>query len=178
MNQDDLQRSSSVGHFFVADLSAQGELRQVNEYERSLLELIPGARDLISTFDRELGKHTDELEVPLGEERKAFLRWRSTAPSAGIATVRRSSGELVSLSLLLAGRDAGADAATIDVLQKHLVRELKQTPFEPGFDLVHLEQRPLLATMTFATDAAGDRMLEALADRSFAAAYFQSLALS
>jgi hypothetical protein len=165
--------------FHVADLSAQGELREVTEYTHGLLEQIPGAGDLISRFSRDLSDHPDEMEIPLADDRRSFLRWRSTAASAGIATVRRATGELVSLSLLLAGRDPGADATTVEVLQKHLVRELRQTPFEAGFDLISLRQRPLLATMTFATEGAGsDQMLEALADRSFAAAYFRTLGLA
>ena len=125
--------------FYVADLNAQGELREVTQYDYALLQQIPGAGDLISRFSKELEKKAEVLEIPLTDEGLAMLRWRSTAASAGIATLRRSTGELVSLSLLLAGRDPNADTTTVDVLQKHLVRELRQTPFEPGFDLVHLQ---------------------------------------
>ena len=86
---------------------------------------------------------------------------------------------MVSISLLAAGRDPEADKTTLGVLQQHLVRELRQTPFEPAFDLIELKQRPLLATMTFATSGdQGEQMIEALADRSFAAAYFRYLGLA
>ena len=165
--------------FFVADLNAQGELQQMTEYDYATLERIPGAIDVISRCSSELWKSPDEMEVPLSDLGRTFVRWRSTAPSAGIATVRRAGGDLVSLSLLAAGQDAAADATTLDVLQKHLVRELRQTEYEPAFDLIHIKQRPLLATMTFAaTSGDSEQMIEALADRCFAAAYFRYLGLA
>jgi hypothetical protein len=165
--------------FFVADLNTQGELQQITEYDYATLEQIPGAIDVISRCSGEIWKSPDEMEVRLSDLGRTLLRWRSTAPSAGVATVRRAGGDLVSISLLAAGQDAAADTTTFEVLQKHLVRELRQTEFEPAFDLIHIKQRPLIATMTFAT--AGDKseqMIEALADRCFAAAYFRYLGLA
>jgi hypothetical protein len=165
--------------FFVADLNAQGELRQVTEYDYSTLEQIPGAPDLIARCSGKLWSSPDEMEVRLSDAGQTLLRWRATAPSAGVATVRRAAGDLVSISLLAAGRDPEADTTTIAVLQQHLVRELRQTPFEPAFDLVELKQRPLLATITFASaNEASEQMIEALADRTFAAAYFRYLGLA
>ena len=103
----------------------------------------------------------------------------STAVGTGIATIRRPAGDLVSLSLLASGLNLEAETTTFAVFQQHLVRELRQTPFEPAFDLLQLKQRPLLATMTFTSGAAtAEQMIEALADRSFAAAYFRYLQLA
>jgi hypothetical protein len=165
--------------FYVADLNAQGELRQVTEYDYSTLERVAGASDLIGRCSGALWKSPDEMEVVLSDEGRTVLRWRATAGSAGIASIRRAAGDLVSISLLAAGRDPEADKTTLAALQQHLVRELRQTPFEPAFDLIELKQRPLLATMTFAADAeAGEPMIEALADRAFAAAYFRFLGLA
>jgi len=165
--------------FYVADLNTQGELRQITEYDYVTLEKIPGASDLIPRFSAEIWKTPDEIEIPLSNMRQATLRWRSTAPTAGIATVRRADTQLVSVSLLAAGQDPNADTTTLDVLQKHLVRELRQTPFEPAFDLLEIKQRPLLATMTFAaTSPSNEQNLEALSDRCFAAAYFRYLGLA
>jgi hypothetical protein len=165
--------------FYVADMTPQGELQTVTKYDYASLEQIPGAIDVISRCSAEIWKTPDELEASLSDSRRTHLRWRSTAPTAGIATVRRSDAALVSVSLLAAGMDPAADATTIDALQKHLVRELRQTEFEPAFDLVHIKQRPLVATMTFATNSEGsEQMIEALADRCFAAAYFRYLGLA
>ena len=165
--------------FFVADLNAQGELRQITEYDYATLEHIPGAGDLIGRCSGELWKSPEEMEVALSDIGRTRLRWRATASSAGIATVRRSDGDLVSISLLAAGRDLEADKTTLTVLQQHLMRELRQTPFEPAFDLIQIQQRPLLATMTFATSNEDtEHMIEAIADRCFAAAYFRYLGLA
>jgi hypothetical protein len=154
-------------------------LRQFTEYDYATLERIPGAVDLIGRCSGELWKSPDEMEVVLSDVGVTKLRWRATADSAGIATVRRSGGVLVSISLLVAGRDPEADKATLGALQKHLLNELRQTPFEPAFDLVQLKQRPLLATIEFAAPPEeGEPMIEALADRSFAAAYFRYLGLA
>jgi hypothetical protein len=166
-------------HFFVADLNTRGELREVTEYDYATLEQIAGTADLIGRCSGAIWKSPEEMEVVLSDERRTLLRWRSTAGSAGIATIRRASGDLVSISLLAAGRDVEADKTTIAALQQHLVRELRQTPFEPAFDLIGLKQRPLLATMTFLESADGNEpMIEALADRAFAAAYFRYLGLA
>jgi hypothetical protein len=165
--------------FFVADLSTQGELREVTEYDYATLERIDGAVDLIAHCSAELWKSPDEIEIALGEGGHTLLRWRATASSAGIVTVRRDQGDLVSLSLLAAGRDPEADQTTFAAVQQHLVRELRQTPFEPAFDLIQLTQRPLLATLTFAAGGEhADPLVEALADRAFAAAYFRYLGLA
>ncbi|HEY1921755.1 MAG TPA: hypothetical protein VGG44_03235 [Tepidisphaeraceae bacterium] len=165
--------------FFVADLNTRGELREVTEYDYATLEKIPGAADLIGRCSGALWKSPEEMELVLSDEGRTLLRWRSTAASAGIATIRRVSGDLVSVSLLAAGQDAEAEKTTIAALQQHLVRELRQTPFEPAFDLIGLKQRPLLATMTFAEGGEEDeQMIEAMADRAFAAAYFRYLGLA
>jgi hypothetical protein len=165
--------------FFVADLNTQGDLRAVTEYDYNALEQIPGASDLIGRCSGELWKSPEEMEVFLSDSGRISLRWRATAASAGIATVRRADGDLVSLSLLAAGRDAEADKTTLAAMQQHLVRGLRQTRFEPAFDLLQLQQRPLLATMTFAADSPStEQMIEAIADRCFAAAYFRYLGLA
>jgi hypothetical protein len=165
--------------FYVADLNTRGELRQIAEYDYATLERIPGASDLIARCSGELWKSPEEMEAVLSDTGGTLLRWRATASSAGVATVRRASGALVSISLLAAGRDPEADKTTLAVLQQHLVRELLQTPFEPAFDLIQIEQRPLLATMTFADDSEKtEQMIQAIADRCFAAAYFRYLGLA
>lgn len=126
--------------FYVADLTTQGELRQIAEYDYAALERIGGAIDVISRCSCELWKNPEEMEAQLSDSGQTLLRWRSTAPTAGIATVRRADQQLVSLSLLAAGHDPAADASTLQAAQTHIVRELRQTAFEPAFDLIHIKQ--------------------------------------
>jgi hypothetical protein len=64
-------------------------------------------------------------------------------------------------------------------VQNRLVDELRDTGFEPGFDLIGLKERPLLASFDCAPHVAPpQRVVLALADRCFAAAYFRRLALA
>jgi hypothetical protein len=166
------------GTFHVADISPQGELHQLAEYDYDSLELIDGAADLIGRCSGELYKNGEEFEVGLTDDRSTTLRWRATAAGTGVATIRHGADELVSLSILAAGAEEQSEAATMDVLQKHIARQLVQTPFEPAFDLMQIKQRPLLATMTLAVGGeASQHHVWALADRAFAAAYFRYLRL-
>ena len=63
--------------------------------------------------------------------------------------------------------------------QRHLLTELRDTGYEPAFALLDLHQRPLVATVAFASPPDPQRqLLVALADRCFAAAYFRYLQLA
>ena len=165
--------------FFMADVNANGELRALAEYRYEQLEQIPGAGDLIGTLSGAVWRSPQEFEVPLHDERPHLtLRWRASAATAGVATVwdRQS---LASVSLACSGLDEDADRITLDAYQRHLLHELRDTGYEPAFSLIHLRERPLLATVSFATPAEpADKILVALADRCFAAAFFRFLSLA
>jgi hypothetical protein len=54
------------------------------------------------------------------------------------------------------------------------LQELHDTGYEPAFDLVSLDQRPLVATINILSPPEPiDQMTIALADRCFAASYFR-----
>lgn len=165
--------------FFVADLNAKGELRDEAEYRYEQLEQIPGAADLISTFSAAVWRSPEEFETPLRPgNRRLNLRWRASASTAGIATVR-SEDRLASISLLCSGLDETADSLTLKAYQQHLLTELRDTGYEPAFALMDLRRRPLVATVAFfAPPDPGDQLLVALADRCFAAAFFRYLSLA
>ena len=170
---------SSRPPFIVADLNVKGELQLQAPYEYDQLQKIPGTVDLVATFANHLYATPEEfeLDLPLSQSSLHF-RWKSSAASAGIATLR-SNGELASLSLLAAGLDAEADHITLDTFQRHLLRELRDTGYEPAFGLMDLKERPLIATINFKSPAnPTDQLLTALADRCFAAAYFRMLGLA
>ena len=170
---------SQVRRFFVADLNAKGELRAEAEYRYEQLEQVPGAADLISAFSAAVWRSPEELEVPLHpSNRRTTLRWRASAATAGIATVRAGK-DLASLSLLCSGLDDNADTVTLRAYQQHLLAELRDTGYEPAFGLMELRHRPLVATVAFQGPAdPTDQLLVALADRCFAAAFFRYLSLA
>jgi hypothetical protein len=180
--------------FHVADITAAGEVRATEQYQYMLLERIGGASDLIALFSSWLWRSPEAFEVILPGGRMR-VRWRASAVTAGVASLwfsggsaiggsgqpgepRAAGGELSSLAILLSGREVSADAITKAALQQHLVRELHDSGFEPGFGLGSLDQRPLVATLSLRppTEAA-ERALFALWDRCFAASYFRKQGL-
>jgi hypothetical protein len=166
-----------MASFWVVDLSATGELRLKQEYEYQLLEKLPGAIDLITLFSMHVWRSPDEFHVSLPGGHLT-VRWRSCSQTSGFATLRDRE-DLVSLSVFLCGREAEAGAATLKPLQLHLVRELHDTGFEPAFDLMHIAERPLMASINFRSpQAPADQLTSALADRCFAASYFRKMGLA
>lgn len=160
--------------FHVADFSAQGEVRAVQAYDYPTLEQVPGCIDLIARLSAQLYQSPEGFELPLTRDPdEVSFRWRASAPSAGIATVR-TRGELASISILASGLSADADSITLHAFQRHLTQELHDTGFEPGFGLLELHERPLVATATFRSpEGNGARLVVALADRCFAASFFR-----
>ena len=164
-------------NFHVADLSTRGDLLATAEYGYEQLEQIPAAAELIVQLATNLYRSPDEFEIPLAPSKHLTFRWRSSAPTAGISTVRWDT-QLASLGLLASGLNRDADHVTLAAFQSHLLRELRNTEFEPAFALMELTQRPLVVSVPFhAPDDKLDQLLLALADRCFAAAYFRYLHL-
>ena len=164
----------SPGTFLVADLNASGELQLKSEDQYALLEQVPGAAELIGHLSGALWREPEEFEEGFEAEGSHLrLRWRSLSPSSGIVTLR-SDGNLISVSLLCSGISEEADRATLQALQTHLLRELRDTGYEPAFGLLELSERPLSVTVNFQSPAEpSDRRLAALTDRCFAASYFR-----
>lgn len=166
------------GPFCIADLNARGELQLKAEYRYLDLDQIPGAGELIGHFSGELYRSPDEFEAPLPVPNCSLtFRWRAASPTSGIATLRMVQGEkaeVVSVSLLASGVTESTDTVTLATFQRHLLRELRDTGYEPAFALVELTERPLSATFNFLTPQREvDRLVAALADRCFAASYFR-----
>jgi hypothetical protein len=160
--------------FWVADVNVRGELELKAEYQYESLEQIPGAAELIGEFSGALWRSPKEFDqlLPLDGSRMT-LRWQSTSPSTGMATLWQSE-DLVSLSLLASGVDADADRITLEAFQHHLLTELRDTGIEPAFALLDLHERPLVATVNFQSpEGQVPQVAAALADRCFAASYFR-----
>ena len=133
---------------------------------------------MIGRFSGAIWRSPDEFEEPLGAGSSLRLRWWSSSDSSGIATLR-SNDQLISLTLVCSGISEDQDRITLQAFQMHLLRELHDTGFEPAFALMHLEERPLAATINFQTPAdVVDQHRAALADRCFAASYFRKLGLA
>ena len=167
------------GTFLVADLNASGELKSRGEYRYDLLQQVPGAADLIGRLSGLLWKSPEEFEDAINPgSSKLTFRWKSSSTSAGMASLRHGE-TLVSITVLLSGLSEDQDHLTALALQQHLLRELRDTGFEPAFGLMDLKERPLAATINFHVALApADQFISALADRCFAASYFRYQALA
>jgi hypothetical protein len=163
-----------MSDFMMADLNTRGELQFRQAYSYATLEAIPGAIDLITRASTALWRDPQGFEILLTSSPEALtLRWAACAQTAGIAQVRQGPA-LMSLTILASGLDPDADSITLGVFQNHLLRELHDTGIEPAFDLVHLTDRPLAATINFRSpDEPAAQQIVALADRCFSAAYFR-----
>jgi len=164
--------ASSGKNFTVADLNVRGELQLKAQYDYASLEQIPMAAELIVMLATVMYRSPDAFEADILRPGLQF-RWRASAETAGIATLR-CDGQLASLSLLATGIDESADTITLTAFQNHLLRQLHDTGTEPAFALLDLPERPLVATINFLSPPEpDDRLAVALADRCFAAAYFR-----
>jgi hypothetical protein len=164
--------------FAVADLSRTGDLTSLAQYGYVELEQIPGASELIVLLATNLYRSPEEFEVDLPRHPEWRYRWRASAPTAGIATLRRQD-QLASFALLASGINPEADLITLAAFQQHLVRELRDTGYEPAFDLMDLRQRPLVVSVPFLEpEDREEQIIVALADRCFAAGYFRYLNLA
>jgi hypothetical protein len=166
------------GMFSVADFGPAGDLRSNQPYTYALLEKVPGALDLLASFSMHLYRTPESFETTIDLGERLTLRFLAPAPTAGLGTLR-CDGALISLSLLATGLDPQADDVTLNALQKHLLRELRDTPHEPAFSLLSIPQRPLLATLVFADPPTPRAQhLAAIADRCLAASFFRYHGLS
>jgi len=163
--------------FWVVDLTGAGEVRLKQHYEYELLEQVEGAAELIGLFSANLWHSPEGFDVAL-PGRGLQLRWRACSDTCGLATLR-DGDDLASVSILLTGQAADADIDTLNVVQRHIFRELHDTGHEAAFDLLHLGERPLLASINFRAPAdPTDQWLFALADRCLAASYFRKMGLA
>lgn len=160
--------------FWVADLDGKGELHAEQAYDYASLETLPGCADLIGHLSGCLWREPEEFETTFTPDLGDFLfRWRASAPTAGIATLR-CGGRLAAISLLATGLNPDADELTLTAFQRHLLRELHDTGIEPSFALLSIPHRPLVATINlYSPETDAQKMLVALMDRCFAASYFR-----
>jgi hypothetical protein len=166
--------------FWVVDLDPTGEIKLKESYEYDPLQTLPLAAMLIAEFATFLWRDPEGFDVTLPNLDSMTMRWRPSAPTAGIATLRHHDAP-ASVSLLAAGLDPRSDALTLAALQDRLVRQLHDTGHEPAFDLAAIPERPLVASVHLAPPppaAPAERAAFALADRAFAAAYFRRLGLA
>jgi hypothetical protein len=129
----------------------------------------------IEVFRTMLDRHGDHFRVPLPVEglEHIELQW-SRGGTAAVATFW-SRNTPVTTSALAPGLDAGDDRTVLEAVQSLVLRFHGDSPFEPGFDLLAIADRPLLATLPIPVPASPDMGIIADAETCLAAAFFLSL---
>ncbi len=157
--------------FHVADFTAAGELICSERYTYAALEGIPGAGELLGLFAGCLWHSPASFEARL-PDCGLVARWRQTGGKSGIATFYGPRGNVLQMSVILGGEEM--DGAQLEIVQDHLVASLRETGFEPAFDLLRRPERPLLASIALeAPSEPAARWAFGIADRCLAAAVFR-----
>jgi hypothetical protein len=131
--------------------------------------LVPAA---VEVFRSLLERHGDAFRVRL-PVRGLELQW--TREGSGALATFWSRNVPVTTAALAPGQDAAVDRAVLDSLQQLVMRFHGDSPEEPGFDLLSIADRPLLATLPIPVPAVApspDMGVIADAETCLAAAFF------
>jgi hypothetical protein len=130
-----------VARFHVVTIDALGNLteRQVCDSRWLDRPAVSGIQRLL----REFGRRFQQV-VPVLGYRQLVLHWSQEGNSAAAASLW-VRGELARTCLLLSGQDDDTDREAQRAAQDMLTRSLVRGPLEPGFDLLAVAERPVLA---------------------------------
>jgi hypothetical protein len=134
--------------------------------------LLPAA---VEVFRDLLEQHGDDFRARLPVRGLEHVELKWTREGSGALTTFWSRHFPVSTSALAPGLDAAADRAVLESLQELVMRFHGDLPAEPGFDLLAIAERPLLATLPIPVPTAAispDMGLIADAETCLAAAFF------
>jgi hypothetical protein len=108
------------------------------------ITLVPAA---VEVFRDLLKRHGDDFRVRLPVRRLEHLELKWTREGSGALATFWSRHYPITTSALATGLDADDDRAVLDSLQQLVMRFHGDSPEEPGFDLLAIADRPLLATV-------------------------------
>ena len=157
----------STLRFHAVTIDAAAGLRSRRTHDSATL--LPAA---VEVFRDLIERHGEEFRVPLPVKGLEHIELDLTrAGSAALATFW-SRGEPVTMSALAPGLDADADREVLEGLQLFVMRFCGDSPAEPGFDLLTIPDRPLLATVPIPAAPSPDMGTIADAETCLAAAFF------
>jgi hypothetical protein len=130
---------------------------------------------VVEVFRDLIERHGEEFRVPLPVEGLDRVELALTrAGSAALATFW-ARGAPVTTSALVPGIDPTDDRQALEGLQSLILCLCGDSPAEPGFDLLTIPDRPLLATVPIPSAPSPDMGLIADAGTCLAAALFLSV---
>jgi len=160
--------SSLIFHEVILDAAGTIRFRRTHDSAQLLPAAIEIFRDLIE-------RHGEGFHVPLpieGLEHIELALTRSGSAALASFWVRDAP---VTTSALVPGLDPGEDREVLAQLQSLVMHFVGDSPVEPGFDLLSLPDRPLLATVPTPAPPSPDLGTIAEAETCLAAAFFLSV---
>ena len=153
--------------FHAVTIDAAGGLRSRRTHDSATL--LPAT---VAIFRALIERHGEEFRVGLPVEVLDHVELALTrAGSAALATFW-ARGAPVTTSALVPGIDPRDDRQALEGLQSLILCLCGDCPAEPGFDLLTIPDRPLLATVPIPAAPSPDRGAIADAETCLAAAFF------
>jgi hypothetical protein len=144
----------------------------VSRRTRDTASIAPAAIEVFRSLLDSRGGH---FRVPLPVRGLEHLELHWDRHGTGALATFWSRGAPVTTSALASGLDAADDLAVLGSLQELVIRFHGDSPNEPGFDLLSIEDRPLLATLPIPAPPCPDMGVIADAETCLAAAFFLAL---
>ena len=155
--------------FFDYTIPAGGRYSR-REHDSATLE--PDAVAIFTDMLRTGGAHFLKQIAPLPGYR---LRWTSEDAGAAVATFEHHNIPITTSALLAADLERVIELKVIRVVQELIVHLYHDTGMEPGFDILNIEDRPvILSAILPSAGAAGPDAVGMIADMEtcLAAAFF------
>jgi hypothetical protein len=131
------------------------------------------ARGDVEVFRDLFERHGGAFRVPLPARGLEHIELQWTREGAAALATFWSRKAPVTMSALASGLDADDDRAVLVSVQQFVLRLHGDSPAEPGFDLLTIAERPLLATLPVPAAAMSpDMPVIADAETCLAAAFF------
>ena len=129
----------------------------------------------VEVFRDLVERHGEDFRVGLPVKGLEHIELSLTRSGTAALATFWSRGEPVTTSALAPGLDADADREVLEGLQLFVMRFCGDSPAEPGFDLLTIPDRPLLATVPIPAAPSPDMGTIADAETCLAAAFFLSV---
>ena len=157
--------SSLIFHDVTLDAAGNIRSRRTHDGTRLSPADVKIFRDLIE-------RHGADFCVGLPVKGREHVELSLTRYGTAALAAFWSRGEPVTTSALAPGLDADADREVLEGLQLFVMRFCGDSPAEPGFDLLTIPDRPLLATLPLPIPPGPDMDMIADAETCLAAAFF------
>jgi hypothetical protein len=157
------------------DITIQLDGRQRSQRQHESTALVRGA---VEVFRYMLETGTANFRRPMAHKdfTRIQLQWTQETWSAAVATFWVGQIPLTT-SALASGRDAAADQEVLRAAQGLVLKFFGDSPVEPAFDLLRIEERPVIASVVLPVPLSLHEDLGLVADMEtcLAAAFFESL---